>query len=360
MSIQVYGQWQDRGSFAGVSRAVSRMIRQRRMEGSVYGIGGRDPKYFDTYLPVGLNSGSEVGVCIAYPETAPSWLAGHGTKILVTVCETDRIPESWVKACNGMSLVVVPSQWCRAAFLRSGVTAEVLVVTHGVEHFGVYKKKERYAPLFLHISGSLSFAGRKGTVPLLRAFKDFLGYYPDAKLLLKVPHTSGYDKVLAQLELAQPSVEIVGELTPDELLSVYRDVDAVVQPSRAEGFGMVPLEARCVGTPTIITDVTGHMEYFDPELDVEIATGPATLLDTQMNPVGKAPTVDSGAVLESMHRFMANREQVTERVARWAKSSGQVWNWDTVLSPLARRLKSCYSSSRSGITLGAKSSLRGA
>ena len=358
MSIQIYGQWADRGSFAGVSRAMSRMIRQRRIEGQVYGIGGRDPKYFDTYLPVGLDSRAGIGLCVAYPETAPSWLAGHECKILVTVCETDRVPSTWAQACNAMDLIVVPSTWCRDAFVKSGVTSEIMIVNHGVEFMGVLPKKERYAPLFLHVSGSLTFAGRKGTIPLLRAFKELLGFYPDAKLLLKVPHTTGYDKALRLLGLNNDVVEIVGECSPDEMLAMDRQVDAVVQPSRAEGFGMCPLEARCVGTPAIITAVTGHAEYFDEALDVLIETGKPSLLETQANPVGAAPSVSSKAVLDALHRFMGEREARVEAVTAWAKSGAPTrWSWENTLAPLARRIKACYA--KGGITLGAKSSLRG-
>ena len=358
MSIQVYGSWHDYGSFSIVSRAISRMIRQRRLEGQVFGIGMREPTYKEAYLPVGLNSSAGVGVCVAYPETAPSWLSGHDMKILVTVCETDRIPSTWVQACNAMDLVVVPSAWCHDAFVKSGVTAKVVVINHGVEFYGVLKKKERYSPLFLHVSGSLTFAGRKGTVPLLRAFKEFLNYYPDSRLLLKVPHTTGYDKVLGLLELGS-AVEIVNDCTPDEMLALYRQVDAVIQPSRAEGFGMVPLEARCVGTPAIMTAVTGHAEYFDESLAVRIEAGPNTPLETQANPTGSAPSLASKDVLAAMHRYMDVRDELEASVAVWAKSKySEEWSWNSVLAPLARVLKVRYN--RSSTILGAKSSLRGA
>lgn len=361
MSIQMYGQWSSYGSFANVSRAISRMIRQRRLDGQVYGIGEMNPTYIDTYLPVGMDSSAGIGLCVSYPEAAPSWLNGHDQKILVTVCETDKIPGSWVAACNQMSLVIVPSKWCRDAFMRSGVTAPVHVVNHGVDHVMSAVALEYNTepnPIFLHVSGSLSFAGRKGTIPLLRAFKEFVKDFPLARLILKVPPTAGYQKALRMLEI-EDSVSIVGELNPSGMTAMLTSVDAVVQPSRAEGFGLCPLEARCLGTPVIATNTTGHAEYFDPDIDTLIESGPESRLETQANPVGAAPTVTSTAVYIALKDFMRNRKEKEYRAFAWAAGHGNLkWKWENVLIPLARELKSRYSAE--SISLGAKSSLRGA
>jgi glycosyltransferase involved in cell wall biosynthesis len=40
-----------------------------------------------------------------------------------------------------------------------------------------------------------------------------------------------------------------------------RGWDAVIQPSRAEGFGMVPLEAASIGLPSVLTCNTGHEDF---------------------------------------------------------------------------------------------------
>lgn len=362
MSIQMYGQWADYNSFSGVSRAISRMIRQRRMNGAVYGVGQRNPTYLHTYLPVGLDNTAGIGIYVGYPELAPSWLTGHDQKILVTVCETDRIPSSWVAACNQMDLVIVPSQWCKDAFERSGVKIEVNIVRHGVDRTIDVRSATASTPypLFLHVSGSLTFAGRKGTVPLLRAFKEFLSDWPTAKLWLKVPPTDGYNKVLRALAL-EDNVWIMKEesLSPWDMAGVYSAVTAVVQPSRAEGFGLVPLEARCVGTPIILTDATGHREYFDTRAgDTLVETGRSTLLDTQMNPVGSAPTVSYKAIYESLRTFMSMPGNL-DRSVSWANEFREQWSWENTLAPLARALKERYSA-RSSAKLGAKSSLRGA
>lgn len=361
MSIQMYGQWSSYGSFANVSRAISRMIRQRRLDGQVYGIGELNPLYIDTYLPIGLDSSAGIGLCVSYPEAAPSWLNGHEEKILVTVCETDRIPGTWVSACNQMTLIVVPSKWCYDAFIGSGVTTPIIVVNHGVNEImpGVtLEYNTEPNPTFLHISGSLSFAGRKGTIPLLRAFKEFLKDFPLARLILKVPPTEGYQKVLRMLEIAE-SVSIVGELIPSGMKAMLTSVDAVVQPSRAEGFGLCPLEARCLGTPIIATNTTGHAEYFDPDIDTLIESGPSSRLETQANPVGSAPTVASTAVYNAMKDFMKNRKEKEYTAFAWAAGHGNLkWKWENVLNPLARAIKERYSAE--SITLGGKSSLRGA
>lgn len=276
----------------------------------------------------------------------------------MTVCETDRIPGSWVAACNQMTLIVVPSQWCYDAFVRSGVKTPIIVVNHGVDHVMTQStaRCDSDGPTFLHVSGSLSFAARKGTIPLLRAFKEFLKEYHSARLILKVPPTEGYQKALRMLEI-EDAVSIVGEIIPDGMTSMLSSVDAVIQPSRAEGFGMIPLEAMCLGTPAIMTAVTGHAEYFDTETSIYIATGPDSRLETQANPVGAAPTVTANAILDAMNSFMRRREDAAYCAAAWAEQYSDGWKWENVLAPLARELKLRYS--RTSITLGAKGSLRG-
>lgn len=360
MSIQVYGQFHDFCSFSGVSRAISRMIRQRRMEGMVYGIGQRTPNYINPFLPVGLDNTAGIGLFVGYPELAPAWLQGHEHRILVTVCETDRIPSTWVAACNQMSLVVVPSQWCLDAFRASGVTTEIQIVHHGVDVVGpVRQPRPTWGVTFLHVSGSLSFAGRKGTIPLLRAFKDFTLEYPGVQLWLKVPPTEGYNKVIAALALENNVTILAGEsFAPGRMSEVYQGVSAVVQPSRAEGFGMVPLEARCVGVPIILTATTGHAEYFEEAAgDTLISSHGSSYLATQMNPVGNAPLVRAQDILVALRAFVLDQD-APHCTTQWAEQHAREWSWENSLQPLARILKSRYS--RQTTTLGAKSSLRGA
>ena len=46
-----------------------------------------------------------------------------------------------------------------------------------------------------------------------------------------------------------------------DMASYLGGFDLVCQPSRAEGFGLVPLEARACGVPVAATLCTGHADH---------------------------------------------------------------------------------------------------
>lgn len=54
-------------------------------------------------------------------------------------------------------------------------------------------------------------------------------------------------------KLCSPNVRAVGFLNEQKLLELYQQADALLLPSRLEGFGQVALEAMACGVPTIAT-----------------------------------------------------------------------------------------------------------
>jgi len=106
------------------------------------------------------------------------------------------------------------------------------------------------------------------------------------------------------------------------------------QPSRAEGFGLCPLEARASGVPVCATLCTGHgshMENGDPGV-VAIAHGPDAPIDDATHPNSVAPSVDpeeiGGALTECYQRWGALSRQARDAAPHvsarwsWAKQTG--------------------------------------
>jgi glycosyltransferase involved in cell wall biosynthesis len=375
MSIQVYGQFQDHASIANVSRAIACELRKRHARATIYGAGSLNQTYVSQYLPIAFNNAAAVAVFVGYPESATAYLHGHRFKILVTVCETDRIPKTWVEACNEVDLVVVPSEWCREAFESSGVKKPIEVVRHGVwpqlldgtgfprnhEHIAISSNHiEPY--VFLHVSGATSFPGRKGTGALLLAFKRFLEKRRcGSELYLKTTKTGGLERAIADLGLKDNVfIHSTPSLSPFEMGGYIQHFDAVVQPSRAEGFGIVPLEARCVGVPTILTYATGHCEHFAVGTDVGIAHGRLSPLATQGNPVGAAPEVSVDDITNALLSFTRDYDQHRQRTRAWARENARKWFWSEQLRPLIKRILDEDKGENKRIKLGAGASLRGA
>ncbi len=99
---------------------------------------------------------------------------------------------------------------------------------------------------------------RKGYDLALRALPAVVDAYPQASLLI----VSGLNQaqrehmldLARQLGVAQ-HVHMLGYLSDDDLVNLYRACDAFLFPTRFEGFGLPLLEAMAAGCPPITTDI---------------------------------------------------------------------------------------------------------
>ncbi len=79
-------------------------------------------------------------------------------------------------------------------------------------------------------------------------------------------------------------VRMLGRLSDEDLIDVYRAADVAVAPTLAfEGFGLVVLEAAACGTPSIVTDVGGLPEVAAPlDPTLVVAPGDAAALGARL------------------------------------------------------------------------------
>lgn len=218
-----------------------------------------------------------------------------GAAVGRTMFETDRLPEPWVRACNVMDRIWVPSEFNRETFARSGVAAEKLRVVPGC--FDTVSYKEIAAahaadaiPRLAETGGGGQTEGfaflsvfdwtlHKGWDVLLLGFLEAFAGRPEVSLVLKAWSTLGYvpedirrqaaDLVRSATgrELADcPQVRFVTDrLGRGELLRLFAGADAFVLPSRGEGWGRPYLEAMALGLPTIGTGWSGNTAFMTEE-----------------------------------------------------------------------------------------------
>ncbi|MEA2217154.1 MAG: hypothetical protein QOK19_2715 [Solirubrobacteraceae bacterium] len=118
---------------------------------------------------------------------------------------------------------------------------------------------------------------RMGIDGLLDAWAEIERDLPPGSVLLVVGDgpLAGELGERAALPPLQHSVRMLGRVSDEELIEVYRAADVAVVPTLAvEGFGLVVLEAAACGTPSVVTDVDGLRDAAAP-LDPSLIVPPA-------------------------------------------------------------------------------------
>lgn len=194
------------------------------------------------------------------PPTAPR-------VVYLVVWESFVLPDAFATAILARQAEVwAASQSAAAACLRAGIPAErVRVIPHGAD-LACFSPTGEVRALGLSDRFVFLFAGvshyRKGVDVAVRAFVEEFSPHEPASLVIKdAPASYGWGANL-QAELRALAdrdpriVYLVERLPPREMAALYRAADALVAPSRGEGFHLPLLEALACGCP-ILTTATG-------------------------------------------------------------------------------------------------------
>ena len=187
--------------------------------------------------------------------------------------EESLLPASVVETLNtSFRAVLAPSRFVAKALQDSGVSAPVHVVGFAPELAAFQAVPDRAEAgdgdtfTFLHVSSAFP---RKGLDVLLAAYAQAFGAADAVKLVVKTfpnPHNDAAAQIEA-LRLASPQaapIELIDrDLASAEMAALFADADAVVLPTRGEGFNLPAAEAMAAGRPLIVTGFGGHMDFCD-------------------------------------------------------------------------------------------------
>lgn len=289
---------------------------------------------------------AKVGLCIG-PPTSASVMTGRGEhkhRLLIIATNSNWLPEKIMERaaeiCTGF---IGTSRWASSVIERYACGLSVYTWLHGVD--GAFKplqpgesiRRPGIGLRVLHLA-STHFQ-RKGTRELIFAWamayrENLLGQDPTLRLVVDGPDgyfwaaieeaTGGDSRIIKTYHLMTRL-----DLHVAAMRKLYLMHDLVIQPSRGEGFGLVPLEARACGVPVAMTLCTGHADHgMASESVIAIAHGADALIDD--GPGAMAPTVTPEAIFASLKLFCKNKATFKAAALQAAGDVGQKWSWTTV------------------------------
>ena len=193
-------------------------------------------------------------------------------RISTLAWEETELPRTWVRLMNRyLDGLVVPTTFVRTVCRNSGVRIPIDVYGHGLDHLGapfpVDEQRNRDRPfVFGHVSSGLA---RKGVEELLSAYSMAFHRRDDVELVIKTYENETntvqalYNSLFAG-RLEAPVVKIIySDLTEQDMRLFYASVDAMVLPTRGEGFNLPAAEAIKFGVPVITTAYSGQLDFCD-------------------------------------------------------------------------------------------------
>lgn len=205
-----------------------------------------------------------------------------GPTIGMPFFETEPILEQAKGPLKRCDLVVVPSAWAAGVIERSVPTANVAYCKYvGYDPNVFHPKSVEKSRTLLHVG---KFERRKGVDLAIKAFGLLHEEFPDLKLycLIENPFmTKWYGEWLQLVDdtgIPQDENQCIFCMRPrstnKEMAMLYRKSIGAIQPTHAEGWGLVVQEMLACGVPVATTNNTAHAEFVDEMGAMIIPSGP--------------------------------------------------------------------------------------
>lgn len=339
VAVQCYGLFGSLLSFENVASQLMLQLSQRFDAVAAHDYrfpDGRNPELFRdrAYLtpdaPVGVFHG------IAYEEL-PDAMAGHGFRVGCLVCDADVVPASEIEICHdSFDLVVVPSTFCRRVYRASGLRLPVLVAPHGISPAFVPVEDRRAGLFTFYNVFDQARDYRKSGEELIRSFVKAFDRDPDIRLRLR---TTLSPRLTACLDNANAWDVVTVDQYPlgePEYARSFSGVHATVHPSKAEGFGMIPLQSLACGTPVIAPCTTGLSDYLTSNNAMLLRTSGTVPAqgDSAYSAGGTYHAVDEDHLVCCLQAMRDNWREEEARARAAAADIRRRYSWPRVLEPL--------------------------
>lgn len=259
--------------------------------------------------------------------------ASHQKRYVMFAVNSNRVPNRVLEGVEYFATdLLAPSTWNQRV-LSELSKLPVHLAPHGVDAAlrPAQDQPCRRDPVFRVMHYSTSARARKGTRPLVQAFRNVMrGRKAELTLVLDA-HQS-----LLWRDLHRPNEGVTvtsrRNHTTDTFINDMAHTHLVAQPSRGEGFGLVPLEARCCGTPVVMTDCTGHADHAHGKGVVIVETG--ELSDIDDVPGALAPSLSVEAIEMALDQAYRGWNDLKTLAMQEAAQLREEWTWEKKLESL--------------------------
>jgi glycosyltransferase involved in cell wall biosynthesis len=273
---------------------------------------------------------------------------------------TSQLSPEHVRILDQCRVGFAPSEYC-AEIARGQSSVPIEVCRLGVADEYATRRFERRASglpfTFLHLTTDFYLPGRKGTEEVISAWQAVRSALPDARLIVHTPEAASTHIYYALADQEREDGQGYGRFsviqpplrgsTEAELADVLCSADAVVLPSRCEGFGMVILAALVLGVPLITTNVTGQLDFLG-DFTAKPGEGcairaPFLLVATSgegplVGEDGLAPLIHVEALAASMVSLHDNYDALYAATRLVPDAVRQKWTWSSALGVWAEKL----------------------
>lgn len=275
----------------------------------------------------------KIGVIKSTPD-AFKWCKNE-IRIGYTMIEADKLGEEWVKICNGMSMILVPSAWLVQVFQDSGVTVPIRTVRQGVSLERYPYMERNHQDLFTFgIAGYID--DRKNWQDLVQAFTSEFAPEEPVRLVIKNNNPNfGYWMIRDE------RIKVIHKnYSYAEMTEFYKMLDCFVFMSRGEGAGMPPREAMATGIPVILGDHSGLAEICNPELNYPIKPISIDFKDTRgSQQPGNLAKYDISEIMYWMRYAYEHQKEGVEMGRKASDWVHQEYNWDKCAEILYQHIK---------------------
>lgn len=216
---------------------------------------------------------------------------------------------------NLADVVIAASRFTRSSFAAAGLdVSKIRIVPYGAppvaERGEALRLPNKNSKLRLVWAGTFSI--RKGAHYLLEAWRAYqLHRYATLEVFGSVTLPQHYNR-------ADAGITYHGAISRTDLLSHFRQSDALVFPTLCDGFGMVVTEAWSQGLPVITTERAGAADLLRP--------GENGLI---------VPAADSKALGELLEQLSTNLPRLAAMRESALKTAAS-WQWSDYRKELAR------------------------